>query len=666
MRVTIMLPTDDSLATPPPARRPVALVWVGFWLALILVAAKGWSLGVPRSWEWPPQLAQVSFRDVWERPLLLAQVSYRDVLFALSFGALGEGIAWLVRRQARLAATVRGLVVGICTVCALYAVVAYGVYEALDRPLSFDLLRLMRGAAVQSSITERLTWPIILALVGTPLALLAAALFSSRRRAFSPVLLGVAALWVACGAASPTDGLKKLKLRRLVLSPHYEIMRSTVVGLTGSRKDGVPREFLPGDQDEFRVFGHRGAQPRTGFVPAENTARPRNVIVIVMESVGTKYLSWYGSPYASTPHLAAETKNAVVFEDIHAHAPYTFCTFMAVNFSIYPGLPWSYAPAGWAPNWHPRLPATLANTLQKRGWRTTYLHNGDMDWGGSRLVIRDAGYDSIEDFRDMKLPELTSWGGEDRFLIDRLIKWIDEKPGAPFLAYCWTDQTHEPYAQRPGRKPEHFFAGQTPPPLAPKLSRYLNVLHETDEHLGRLFAALRERGIADDTLVVITGDHGEAFADPHENVGHGFTVFQEEVHVPLMLWNPRLFPEGRRLAGVGGHVDMNPTIADVLGVEIPDTWQGHSLFATARPNRTFFVASVDEYHLGMREDQWKYVFEATSGHETLFNLATDPREQVNLLGTEPERVARMRQRLAGWIAFEDQYLGSAPSVAPLR
>ncbi len=640
-----MRPNEDNLATLPTAavdRRPVALLWVGFWLALILVGAKAVSLGAPHSWDWV---------------LKLARVSFRDVIFALSLGALGEGIAWLVRRHPRLSATVRTLVVAACAVCALYGVVAYGVYEALDRPLSFDLLRLMRGAAVQSSITERLTWPIALALVATPLVLLAGALWASRRRAFSPALLGVTGFWILVGAFNTSDAATNRKTQRLVLSPHLELLRSAVVGLTGSRKDNVPREFLPGDQDEFRVFGNRGAEPRTGFVPEGTTARPRNVIVIIMESVGTKYLSWYGSPYASTPNLAAEAKHAVVFEDIHAHAPYTFCTFMAVNFSIYPGLPWSYAPAGWAPNWHPRLPPTLANTLQKRGWRTTYLHNGDMDWGGSRLVIRDAGYDSIEDFRDMKLPELTSWGGEDRFLIDRLIKWIDEKPGEPFLAYCWTDQTHEPYAQRPGRKRENFFAGQPLPQHPQKLSRYLNVLHETDEHLGRLFAALRERGLADDTLVVITGDHGEAFADPHENQGHGFTVFQEEVHVPLMMWNPRLFPEGRRMTGVGGHVDMNPTIADLLGVEIPDAWQGHSLFATARPDRTFFVASVDEYHLGIREERWKYIFEATSGHEALFDLSTDPREQINLLGAEPQRVARLRQRLAGWIAFEDQFLG---------
>lgn len=646
---------DHAPPTPPAAgktgRKPVALIWVGFWLALVLVGAKAMSLGVPNSWRWVPDLARVSFRDV---------------IFALAVGGVGEGLARLLMRWPRLSAALRAAVVAACAVCALYGVIAYGVFEALDRPLSFDLLRLMRGAAVQSSISERLTWPILIAFVATPLAFLLAAVLGSRRRAFPPVVLGCVGLWIAVGVVNSTGATAGRKAKRLVLSPHVELLRSTLVGLSGFRNVSLPQEFLPGDQDEFQVFGNRGAAPRTGFEPPANTARPRNVIVMILESVGTKYLSCYGSPYATTPHLLAESRHALVFDNFYAHAPYTFETFIAANFSIYPGLPWCYAPAGWAPNWRPRLPPTLASVLQRRGSRTAWLHNGDLDWGGAKSVITGTGYDTIEDFRDFKAPALTSWGAEDRFLIDRLIQWIDEKPGQPFLAYCWTDQTHNPYARRPGAQRLNFFTDHQPPAHARMLSSYLNVLHETDEHLGRLFAALRERGLADDTLVVITGDHGEAFADPHDQIGHSYTVFDEEVRVPLILWNPRLFPEGRRLPGVGGHVDLNPTIADILGADIPDAWQGHSMFVSARPDRTFFVASVDDYLLGIREDRWKYIFEATSGRESLFDLTADPDEQVNLLAAEPARVTRLRQRLAAWIAFEDKFLGAAPAPAPVR
>src|SRR5262249_29786259 len=161
------------------------------------------------------------------------------------------------------------------------------------------------------------------------------------------------------------------------------------------------------------------------------------------------------------------------------------------------------------------------------------------------------------------------WGAEDRFLVDRLIRFVDEQKGRPFVAVCWTDQTHDPYQPSPGAHFADYLGDEPTSPHAGDLVRYLNVLHETDRHLGRLFAALRERGLAADTLVVVTGDHGEAFGDPHEQRGHGFTLFQEDVHVPLILWNPRLFSPGRRVQGAGAHVDLNPTIADVLGVAPP-------------------------------------------------------------------------------------------------
>jgi arylsulfatase A-like enzyme len=329
---------------------------------------------------------------------------------------------------------------------------------------------------------------------------------------------------------------------------------------------------------------------------------------------------------------------------------------MAVNFSIYPGAPWRYAPGDvFEPSGPKELPPTLASILKDKGWRTAYMHNGDLEWGGESVMLDNSGYDTVEDYKKWNAPQLTSWGTEDRFLFDHLIQWIDEKPGQPFLAYCWTDQTHNPYAQRPGTPRVDFFQGNPPKEHAEALSKYLNVVHETDKDLGRLFAALRERGIADDTLVVVTGDHGEAFADPHDQQGHGFTVYEEEVHVPFMIWNPRLFPEGGRPTQLGGHVDLNPTVADLLGVPIPDEWQGYSLFASERPDRTFFVASVDDYFFGVREGRWKYIFESSEG-ESLFDLSSDPTEQHNLITAEPALGERLRQRVAGWLSFEDKFL----------
>ena len=630
-----------------------ALLWAGFWLALVLIGAKAVMLGEPDSFEYLLELMRISFRDV---------------IFALALGGGGELCLLALSRKPRRAALLRRSVLITATVCAFFSVISCGVFKALGRPLSFDLLRLIRGAAVKSSIADRLTWQIVVAMITVPVVFFLVARRNPQRQIFSKVIIIFMGLWIVAGALKKHEAEHDLKSQRIALCPHVELLRSTIVGLMGRSHPNLEADFPPEDQIECKSFGERGAAPRVAFQPPAGVARPRNVIVIVLESVGAKYLSLYGSSYDTTPHLVEESRHALVFDNMNAHAPYTFCSFMAVNFSMYPGVPWNYAPGGlYADDGQQHLPPTFASVMKRRGSRTAYLHNGDLEWGGTNEMIKGEGYDIVEDYHTWKtpdgkkVPELTSWGAEDRFLVDRLIQWIDEKPGQPFLAYCWTDQTHHPYAQSPDATRTDFFKGNPPKVLADELSNYLNVIRSTDAHLGRLFAALRERGIADDTLVVITGDHGEAFRDPHYQQQHGYSVWQEEVRVPFILWNPKLFPEGRRMPEVGGHVDLNPTVADILGVEPLDAWQGHSLFVPSRPNRTFLVASVDDYLFGVREDRWKYILEMTGGGESLFDLSTDPEEKHNLFATDPARVKRMRQRLSAWISFEDQYLSAPPS-----
>jgi phosphoglycerol transferase MdoB-like AlkP superfamily enzyme len=332
--------------------------------------------------------------------------------------------------------------------------------------------------------------------------------------------------------------------------------------------------------DEFRTFGARNITSLGHFQAPPDVPRPRNTIVVVLESIGTKYLRLYGHADEFMPNLTAESRHALVFDNFYAHASFTYASFRPINFSVFPGLPWHYA---LLDNARP-LPGTLASAARQRGARTAYLTSGDLDWGSQRWVLqRGSGFETLEGANDLGCPVLSSWGTTDRCLFDRLLRWIDEDRERPFLAVCWTDQTHDPYLLAPGQTAVDPFKGKPTPPFADDLTRYLNLMREVDAQLGRLFATLRERGLADDTLVVITGDHGEAFADPHDQRGHAFSVYEEEVRVPLLIWNPRLFPSGERVATLGGHVDLNPTLADVLNLPPEREWQGHSMFDPARP-----------------------------------------------------------------------------------
>lgn len=587
------------------------------------------------------------------RLLTLVASSFADVLFALACGVIGELALLLVRRWSGAAAIVRGAFLAFFAACAAFGVAAIGLFQYFRRPLTAALLGMIGNAAtVRSSILERLTWQIALGSLLAPVILLVVSMRFRPRARTAAVALLIAAIWIVAGAFLHLRGWQAPKLEFLWLSPHAELLRTAAVRITHARPV-LPNDFPPEYVEEFRTFGARRTPAKPSFSPPPGVPRPRNAIVIVLESVGTKYLHLYGHPEEITPTLTAESRHALVFDNIYAHASFTYASFRPLNFSVYPGLPWHYSLLEDA---RP-LPGTLAGAMKSRGARTAYFTSGDLDWGDQRwLLERARGFDQLRGSSQLGCGVLSSWGAEDRCLVDRVIEWIEERPGEPFFAVCWTDQTHDPFLLSPGAKAVDFFAGKPRPPFADDLSRYLNILRQTDAQLARLFAALRERGLAEDTVVLITGDHGEAFADPHRQRGHAWSVYEEEVHVPLLIWNPRLFPEGQRSQQIGGHVDLNPTLADLLGVAAQPEWQGFSLFDPQRPNRAFFMAIAGGDVFGVREGDWKYIYDVTSGRESLFNLRLDPQEQHDFARGEPERALQLRQRVAAWVTFEDAFL----------
>ena len=172
----------------------------------------------------------------------------------------------------------------------------------------------------------------------------------------------------------------------------------------------------------------------------------------------------------------------------------------------------------------------------------------------------------------------------------------------------------------------------------PSLANYTSLIREVDSQIGRFLAWLRERGLADDTIVIVTGDHGEAFGEPHGGSGHGFTAYDEELRVPLIIWNPRLFRDGGRVTTVGSHIDLAPTILDLLGLRSPNGWDGASLFDERKPPRAYlFAAAWGQYLLGVRSGDWKYIYDARLGSEELYNLTEDPDERRDLSRLEPVR-----------------------------
>lgn len=612
---------------------PLAL---GTWLAVPLVGAKAFHWGLPG--------AGAGGLPVWLRDVFVS--SGQDVAFAAGFALLAAALLSAARRPAaQRALSVALLAIGALTV--LFAVASVPLFSYLRSPLTYPLLYLAGDlGAMRSSIGTFLSPALVTALVLVPLLHVAGVLLFSRpRTARSGRLRAVATVaalaalpvWIAW-AKGMADGRWSDRSDPLIAkNPHWTFLASLASEALG---DSVPRmddAFPP----EFLADFRPGAQALAPLA----SPRPRNVLVVVLESTGAKYLGLYGSPYPTTPRLETEAAHALVHDAFYAHVGLTANSLVALGISVHPYMTWREYTQDY-----PAFPGeTLANVLGPRGYRTAFLTSQFLDYVGLQEFLANRGFDEVRDWRRLTdAPPIGSWGGDDAVLVEKTLEWIDREPGRPFFGLLWTQLSHHPYDPSPQQPVVDFLAGKPEPPDAWDLNRYLNTVSEVDRQLGRLFDGLRARGLADDTLVVVTGDHGECFGDPHPTWGHGFRLWDESVRVPLVLWSPRLFPAGGRSTTVGGHVDLSPTVLDLLGLPAPAAWEGRSLLAKDRPPRAYFYAANDEYLLGVREGSFKYVYNATRGREQLFDLSKDPDEQANVAARFPEKCRVLRQRLAAW------------------
>jgi len=640
--------STDPVAVARPARpSPLAL---GFWLAVALVAAKAMHWGLP-DFTW------IGLRDyAVDLPVSI----HADLVFAGAFGLLARLVLGATRSRPGADRWAGAGLLATGVVLSLYAVAGVQIFAFLRSPLTYPLLYLAGDMGnMRSSIGSFLTPGTALGLALGPLLYWAAVRATSpwfrglrlgpMREAAGWAALAFLFFWAHATLEGPWGGRADHLIAR---NPHWEFLSS--VARDGF---GTPGPKL---QDEFPVAYLADFRPPLRDVPVAqpvfSSARPpRNVLVVVLESTGAQYLSVMGARYPTTPNLEREAAHARVFDRFYAHVGLTANSLAAMTLSIYPYMTWQEYTVEY-----PEFPGeTLPSLLGPRGYRTAFLTSGHLDYVGQRRFLARRGFDELTDWDALGAgPDHNSWGGTDQALVEHTLAWIDRDRARPFYAVVWTQQSHHPYDPLPGTLPIDFFKGATPPDDW-DLGRYLNTIHDADRQLGRLFDGLRARGLADDTLVVITGDHGETFGDPHPTWGHGFRVYDESLRVPLLLWNPRLFPKGGHSPVVGGHVDLNPTLAHLLGVPPSPTWQGRSLFDPDRPPRTYFYAANDDYLLGTREGDWKYVLNVTRGKDELYHMPSDPEERRNVAAQHTALCHELRQRVAAWRHHAAEHLAWA-------
>lgn len=402
-------------------------------------------------------------------------------------------------------------------------------------------------------------------------------------------------------------------------------------------------------REDFLPAGERPAASGAVASVKSPRAKPMNVVMVVMESVGTHRLQLSGAPYPDSPQLVGLARNGVLFNRIYVSQAMTSSAMAALFCSVYPQHDFFTLPRR-TPNIElPSLPAILDN----RGYRSAFMRLGNLEYDNDESFLKSRGYKEIVDEpRDFDWPM-------DAELFSDAQNWIEKDRSRPFFLLLWTVDTHSPY---PAAVRRDFHVRDA------HLNRYLNGILATDDLIGQLAAAIDRMGIADNTLLVITGDHGEAFGE-HNQLAHGFSVYDEEVHIPLLIVNRKLFPQPRVINSLGRQIDIAPTILDLLGIAEPRQWQGQSLLSGSPPKRAYLFASDSDSRFGLIEGNQKYIYNYDTNRGELYDLATDPTEHHDL-SADPANaatVARAHLRIEAWLQFQNRWLAQfVPAQAATR
>ena len=331
----------------------------------------------------------------------------------------------------------------------------------------------------------------------------------------------------------------------------------------------------------------------------------------------------------------------------------------------------------------PDTAMTLAESFRERGYQTaafvsSYVLDPRFGWG--------QGFDHF----DAVLPATGSTLGKEApypgaFWAAQRFEGFDRRANATTRAAIgWVEQTTEPFflfvhyfdPHAPYVPPETFaeraadtrftlegrdVKGLSPTQLEKLVRQYHGEVLYVDDSLAALLDAV-DRRTGDTALVVVTADHGEGLGQ-HRWLEHATNLYDEQIHVPLMVRWPGEVPAGRRIATPVGLIDVAPTVLELAGIESTAPRDGRSLAASIRgsveppPRPTLGVRRlVDDppgwgpgVKLPVRDDRWKYVFSSDEPHE-LYDLAADPGEQHNVAGSQTERASAMREMIEKHVA----------------
>ena len=367
---------------------------------------------------------------------------------------------------------------------------------------------------------------------------------------------------------------------------------------------------------------------------AQKKTPPTNVLLITVDTLRPDHLACYGNSKVKTPNFDRLAREGVLFQDAFCQVPLTLPSHASILSGTYP-MSHGFRDQGQTQS-NRKMPS-LAGVLRQEGYRTAaFVGSFVLD---SRFGLNQ-GFDYYFDRFETSLSGAKEFQNVERPASDvanEAIQWIGSTPEKKFFAWIHLYDPHDPYLP-----PEPFKTEYQGNP-------YDGEIAFVDSVLGKLFALLEEKGLYDNTLIVLLSDHGEGLEE-HGETYHGFFVYDSTLRIPLLVKPPRGFNSKNQIIQEQVEtVDIAPTILEFLKLSPRKEIQGRSLLSTIQGKRLVSPSKLYGESYYPRQFDWSELRTLRSGKykfieapkPELFDTDQDPHELRNLALEHPETVKAM-------------------------
>jgi arylsulfatase A-like enzyme len=414
------------------------------------------------------------------------------------------------------------------------------------------------------------------------------------------------------------------------------------------------------------------ALPRAESPPLPLLPKGAPVLLIVLDAAAAKHFHSYGYDRPTTPNLDRLAEQGTLFERAYTAAAYTLASVGTIMTGNYPDAHGVVNPSF-------KLPApalTLAEALDQAGYQTGSLI-GNHHAGGT--FGYDQGFEVQQVWRirpqqaGNRMPN--QYDDYAANLVPAIERFVTRQRERPFFLYVHFREPHSPYwppapydqlfstayrgelnqGQLNGERRE-MVALERGLLVEPGVLEHLMALYDgnlayVDAQVGRALEILRRLGLYDKSCIIVTADHGESFLE-HGHMRHSVTVYEENVHIPLIIKFPAAMPRGRaRVRELASLVDLLPTLLGGLGLPLPATTQGLDLRTLVfhpgvSPRRSVLALTVPQQDgAALIGERYKLISMPLERRAELYDLLRDPKEKDDLAARLPLRAGLMLQEL---------------------